>query len=143
VRVRVSVCVWVTREVAGEDEAAAATAAAAAAADPTAAPPTPPPPPPPALSREEDRLRRLRRSVSRLEALQARCWKNAFWLVTLLYPRAAQAALQVFSLQRLDVGTFLAADLAVLVRPPSSGPGACRPSQLLRNGKCPLTTQFK
>ena len=91
----------------------------------------------------EDRLRRLRRSVSRLEALQARCWKNAFWLVTLLYPRAAQAALQVFSLQRLDVGTFLAADLAVLVRPPSSGPGACRPSQLLKNGKCPLTTQFK
>ena len=30
VRVRVSVCVWVTREVAGEDEAAAVTAAAAA-----------------------------------------------------------------------------------------------------------------
>ena len=64
------------------------------------------------------------------------------WL-TLPKGSAAQAALQVFSLQRLDVGTFLAADLAVLVRPPSSGPGACRPSQLLRNGKCPLTTQFK
>jgi len=97
----------------------------------------------PALSDEQRRLRGLKRSVSRAEALQSRCWKNAFWLVTLLYPRAAQAALQVFSLQRLDVGTFLAADLSVLVRPPASGAGACAASQLLRNGRCPLTTTFK
>ena len=95
------------------------------------------------LSKEEEHLRKLKRSVSRAEALQSRCWKNAFWLVTLLYPRAAQAALQVFSLQRLDVGTFLAADLSVLVRPPPSGPGACPAAQLLRNRRCPLTTTFK
>ena len=139
-----------------DDEAAAASAAAAAederteeetgaeaeaTADPTASAAAAPPPP--SLSREERRLRALKRSASRAEALQARCWKNAFWLVTLLYPRAAQAALQVFSLHRLDVGTFLAADLNVLVRPPAAGPRACRASQLLRNGKCPLTTAFK
>lgn len=128
----------------------AATAAAAGGSDaddgsvgaPVAAPP-PSPPPPPALSEEEQRLRKLKRSFSRAEALQSRCWKNAFWLVTLLYPRAAQAALQVFSLQRLNVGTFLAADLSVLVRPPPSGPGACPAAQLLRSGRCPLTTTFK
>ena len=118
-------------------------AAAAAAAETETAEDETTLPPPPTLSKEEQRLRALKRSASRAEALQARCWKNAFWLVTLLYPRAAQAALQVFSLQRLDVGTFLAADLSVLVRPPAVGPNACRASRLLRSGRCPLTTAFK
>lgn len=112
------------------------TAAETAAAAETADEPVP-------LSKEQERLRKLKRSLLRAEALQSRCWKNAFWLVTLLYPRAAQAALQVFSLQRLDVGTFLAADLSVLVRPPPSGVGACGASKLLGNGRCPLTTTFK
>jgi hypothetical protein len=71
---------------------------------------------------------------ARAAALQARCWKNAFWLLTLLYPRAAQTALQLFSLQRLNVGTFLAADLRILVRPPPATCGGLT---------CPLTSAFK
>lgn len=111
--------------------------------DASSALPPPLPPPPPALSEASARILRASRSLARSHSLRSRCWKNAFWLVTLLYPRAAQAALQVFSLQRLDVGTFLAADLSVLVRPPASGPGACPASRLMGNGKCPLTTKFK
>lgn len=104
---------------------------------------TRPPPPVPVLSKTSADLLRASRSASRLQSLRSRCWKNAFWLVTLLYPRAAQAALQVFSLQKLDVGTFLAADLSVLVRPPATGVGACPASRVMGNGKCPLTTKFK
>jgi len=116
---------------------ASSAAAAAASASSTALPPVP------VLSDTSANLLRSSRSVKRAQSLRARCWKNAFWLVTLLYPRAAQAALQVFSLQKLDIGTFLAADLSVLVRPPASGVGACPVSKVMGNGKCPLTTKFK
>lgn len=53
-----------------------------------------------------------------LAGVQQRCWKNAFWLLTLLYPRASSTALQLFAVQRLDTGTYLAADFSILVRPP-------------------------
>lgn len=43
------------------------------------------------------------------------CWKNAFWFVTLLYPRCAMTALQLFGWQKLDIGTFLKADFSVMV----------------------------
>lgn len=43
------------------------------------------------------------------------CWKNAFWFVTLLYPRCAMTALQLFGWQTMDVGTFLKADFSVMV----------------------------
>ena len=33
-----------------------------------------------------------------------RCWKNAFWLITLLYPRCSMTALEMFSYSDLDVG---------------------------------------
>ncbi len=39
-----------------------------------------------------------------------------FWLVSLVYPRCAQTALQMFSVQKLDVGTFLRADYSILIR---------------------------
>lgn len=71
---------------------------------------------------------------ARCAALQSRCWRNAFWLVTLLYPRAAQSALQLFSLARLNVDTFLSADMGVLVRPP---PSACG------GAVCPLTPTYR
>lgn len=48
-------------------------------------------------------------------ASPARCWKNAFWFVTLLYPRCAMTALQLFGWKTLDVGTFLKADFSILV----------------------------
>ena len=44
------------------------------------------------------------------------CWKNAFWFVTLLYPRCAMTALQLFGWQKLDIGTFLKADFSIMVR---------------------------
>lgn len=44
-----------------------------------------------------------------------RCWKNSFWLVTLLYPRCAMTALQLFSTQKLDSGTYLISDYSILV----------------------------
>lgn len=36
-----------------------------------------------------------------------RCWKNAFWLVTLLYPRCSMTALQMFSYNTVDTGRCL------------------------------------
>ena len=45
-----------------------------------------------------------------------RCYKNAFWFVTLLYPRCAQTSMQMFATQRLDVGTFLKADYSISTR---------------------------
>ena len=42
-----------------------------------------------------------------------RCYKNAFWFVTLLYPRCAQTSMQMFATQTLDVGTFLKADYSI------------------------------
>lgn len=45
-----------------------------------------------------------------------RCYKNVFYLVTLVYPRCAQTCLQLFSMTKLDIGTFLAADFTILVR---------------------------
>ena len=45
-----------------------------------------------------------------------RCYKNAFWFVTLLYPRCAQTSMQMFATQTLDVGTFLKADFSIATR---------------------------
>ena len=45
-----------------------------------------------------------------------RCWRTALWLVTLLYPRAAMASLQLYSLHSLDTGTYLRADYSLMVR---------------------------
>ena len=39
-----------------------------------------------------------------------------FYLVTLVYPRCAQTCLQLFSVTKLDVGSFLSADFTILVR---------------------------
>ncbi|EFN55637.1 hypothetical protein CHLNCDRAFT_133816 [Chlorella variabilis] len=56
--------------------------------------------------------------VGWLEGLKIRCWKNAFWFVTLLYPRCAMTALQLFGWKKLDVGTFLKADFSIMVKYP-------------------------
>ena len=53
-----------------------------------------------------------------LQGLKTRCWKNAFWLLTLLYPRSSMTALQMFALQKLDTGTYLTADFSIRVRNP-------------------------
>jgi len=53
-----------------------------------------------------------------LLGLRIRCWKNAFWLVTLLYPRASFTALQMFGTQTMDIGTYLTADYSIQVKPP-------------------------
>lgn len=45
-----------------------------------------------------------------------RCYKNAFWFVTLLYPRCAQTSMQMFATQTLDVGTYLKADYSIATR---------------------------
>ena len=45
-----------------------------------------------------------------------RCYKNVFYLVTLVYPRCAQTCLQLFSVTKLDVGSFLSADFTITVR---------------------------
>lgn len=50
-----------------------------------------------------------------------RCYKNAFWFVTLLYPRCAQTSMQMFATQSLDVGTFLKADYSIRTRTANHG----------------------
>ena len=50
-----------------------------------------------------------------LEDLRFRCYKNAYWLITLLYPGACFVALQMFSREKLDTGTYLTADLSIKV----------------------------
>ena len=50
-----------------------------------------------------------------LEGLRFRCYKNAYWLITLLYPGACFVALQMFSREKLDTGTYLTADLSIKV----------------------------
>ncbi|KAK9840843.1 hypothetical protein WJX81_008508 [Elliptochloris bilobata] len=57
---------------------------------------------------------KLNYSVAKAEALQNRCYKNAFWIVSLLYPNIAQTALQLFSVQKLDIGTYLRTDYQIL-----------------------------
>ncbi|KAK9829421.1 hypothetical protein WJX72_005757 [[Myrmecia] bisecta] len=52
-----------------------------------------------------------------LEGVKTRCWKNGFWLITLLYPRCSMTALQFFATQKLDLGTYLRADYSILIRP--------------------------
>jgi hypothetical protein len=47
---------------------------------------------------------------------QLRCYKNAYWLLTLVYPGACLVALQMFARERLDIGTFLSSDLSLKVR---------------------------
>lgn len=56
--------------------------------------------------------------VPYLVKLKVRCWKNGFWLVTLLYPRCSMTALQMFSTQELNTGTYLTADYDIMVKPP-------------------------
>jgi len=51
-----------------------------------------------------------------LVALQLRCYKNAYWLLTLVYPGACLVALQMFARERLDIGTYLSSDLSLKVR---------------------------
>jgi predicted outer membrane repeat protein len=51
-----------------------------------------------------------------LVGLQLRCYKNAYWLLTLVYPGACLVALQMFARERLDIGTFLSSDLSLKVR---------------------------
>ena len=58
----------------------------------------------------------LLRSAADAPLLAHRCFKNAFWIVSLLYPNIAQTALQLFSHQKLDIGTYLRADYQVLTR---------------------------
>lgn len=45
-----------------------------------------------------------------------RCYKNVFYLITLVYPRCAQTCLQLFASRKLDIGTYLAADYNIVVR---------------------------
>ena len=45
---------------------------------------------------------------------RCRCWKNAFWLVTLLYPRCSMTALEMFSYTDLDIGRCARCDLSLL-----------------------------
>lgn len=59
--------------------------------------------------------------VKRLTNLKIRCWKNAFWLLTLMYPGCSMTALQMFATVALDIGTFLKADLSIMVRPLDGG----------------------
>ncbi len=48
----------------------------------------------------------------RIAALPCRCWKNAFWLVTLVYPQCSTTALQMFSYTTLDIGRCAPSDPA-------------------------------
>ena len=77
--------------------------------------------PPPTVEDESKAARRSRRFTEYLSSLKIRCWKNAFWLVTLLYPRSSMTALQMFGTQRLDIGTYLTADYSIQVKPPGEG----------------------
>jgi len=51
-----------------------------------------------------------------LKGLKIRCYKNAYWLITLLYPSTCFLALQMFSWETLDVGTFLTTDFSIKIR---------------------------
>jgi len=53
--------------------------------------------------------------------LQRRCYKNAYWLLTLLYPGACLVALQMFAKERLDIGTFMSSDLSLKVSKDEGG----------------------
>eukprot|EP00887_Chlorella_sp_A99_P008033 scaffold12.g8033.t1 len=73
---------------------------------------------------ESLKLRRagaMLRAVCLPAALSRLCWKNAFWLVTLLYPRCAMTALQLFGVQDIDGTSYLKADFSVVVRPAWGG----------------------
>jgi len=50
-----------------------------------------------------------------LQGLKVRCYKNAYWIITLLYPGACFVALQMFARKKLDIGTYLSADLSIKV----------------------------
>lgn len=56
-----------------------------------------------------------------LLGLQRRCYKNAYWLMTLLYPGACLVALRMFARERLDIGTFLSSDLSLKVSRDNGG----------------------
>ena len=56
-----------------------------------------------------------------LEGLKIRCYKNAYWIITLLYPGACFVALQMFAKKKLDIGTFLSADLSIKVTKDNGG----------------------
>ena len=51
-----------------------------------------------------------------IHARPRRCWKNGFWLVTLLYPRCAMTALQLFSWAGVNGVIYLRIDYRVVVR---------------------------
>jgi hypothetical protein len=73
----------------------------------------------PALIEAQDKKdARSKNTYDYLLGLKIRCWKNAFWLVTLLYPRASMTALQMFGTQTMDIGTYLTADYSIQVKPP-------------------------
>lgn len=56
-----------------------------------------------------------------LEGLTVRCYKNAYWMTTLLYPGACFVALQMFARKKLDIGTFLSADLSIKLNEEDGG----------------------
>ncbi|KAL4548349.1 hypothetical protein Ndes2526B_g00925 [Nannochloris sp. 'desiccata'] len=73
----------------------------------------------PALIETQDKnAARQKKIYDYLLGLRIRCWKNAFWLVTLLYPRASMTALQMFGTQTMDIGTYLTADYSIQIKPP-------------------------
>jgi len=59
--------------------------------------------------------------IAWLEGLKVRCWKNCFWLITLLYPASCLVALEMFATQTLDIGTYLSADFSIKVKDPGGG----------------------
>jgi hypothetical protein len=91
----------------------------AAAATTAGSPQRSPPLTDPALIEAQDKqAARDKKIYDYLLGLKIRCWKNAFWLVTLLYPRASMTALQMFGTQTMDIGTYLTADYSIQVKPP-------------------------
>ena len=64
---------------------------------------------------------RQKKRAEYIAGLKIRTWKNAFWLVTLLYPRSSMTSLQMFSTQTLVIGTYLTADYSIQVKPPGGG----------------------
>eukprot|EP00884_Botryococcus_braunii_P002827 jgi/Botrbrau1/12545/Bobra.0169s0084.1 len=60
---------------------------------------------------------RVTKAKQGLDNLHCRCYKNMFWLVSLVYPKCAQVALQFFSVDKLDLGWYLGSDYSIVVWP--------------------------
>ena len=56
-----------------------------------------------------------------LESLKMRCWKNSFWLITLIYPASCFVALEMFGLQKIEEDTYLTADFSIIVKEGNGG----------------------